>query len=544
MQLRFTRRLALLSFLCAAICSTAWLATTARAQMSAVDADQLGLEIAWQTQLQLPKVGRGITTSSLWVDNSKTAVVELGAGRTISVSAAELDSQGAPIGIEVAKQMASEQAARLLGKKDGFEVIESSALNIYLVVVTSDGLVQNYDAETGRLIWSRPCGLSTEPAQSAALSPSGVSLIHGRHLYLLDWASGKQLQRQELKYGSSIALAVCGKVAYVTDFRGRLEAYGLRTTFRPWTSQIAGRDVGRPVTLADQSFCAIASTEGYVYTMVGGDKPGMWTRYEAASPFNGSLAAGNQAFYAGSSEGWPAASPQLMEYSGNQAFYAGSSEGVLAKVSVVDQLGNLNWDFTTGESLTAPPLVIGDRVFLANESGTLHCLDDKNGSSLWSKIGQRVVQPFAVASGKLYCSTIAGRIIAVDVESGRFIAGSLPMPLAALAINQSSDRLYVADTSGRLQCLRPWQSTLPRLVEPVKPSEGAASQEVASDATEATPAGAGQDPFMSGEAAAAPTGSSPFGNDPFGTPAPAGDSPDAAADPFSAGASDPFGSGN
>ncbi|MCC7333475.1 MAG: PQQ-binding-like beta-propeller repeat protein [Pirellulaceae bacterium] len=523
MPLRFTRRLALLSLLCSAVCSVGWLTATARAQVSSVDASQLGLEIAWKTQLQLPKVGRGITTSSLWVDNTaprKYAVVELGEGRTIEVSADELDSKGVPIGIEVAKQMAGERAARLLGKNDGFEVIESSIPKIYLVVATSDGLIQNYDAETGRLLWSRPCGVSTAPAQSAALSPSGVSLIHGRHLYLLDWESGKQLQRQELKYGSSIALAVCGRVAYITDFRGRLEAYGLGITFRPWTSQIAGRDVGRPVTLADQSYCAIASTEGYVYTMVGGDKPGMWTRYEASSPFNGSLAAGNH------------------------AFYAGSSDGVLAKVSVDDQFGSLNWDFTTGESLTAPPLVINDRVYLANESGTLHCLDDANGSSLWSEVGLRVVQPFAVAGGKLYCSTVAGRIIAVDAESGRFIAGSQPMPLAALVINQSSDRLYVADTAGRMQCLRPWQSTLPRLVEPLKKIEGAPSQEVAPTATETTPAAADQDPFnVSGGAAASPAGSNPFdsASDPFGTVAPTGDdTPEAAVDPFGTGASDPF----
>lgn len=547
MRLRFTRRLALLSFLCSAICSTGWLATAARAQMSAVDAGQLGLEIAWQTQLQLPKVGRGITTSSLWVDNTaprKYAIVELGAGRTIEVSASELDSKGEPIGIEVAKQMASERAARLLGRNDGFEVIESSIPNIYLVVVTSDGLVQNYDAETGRLRWSRPCGVSTAPAHSAALSPSGVSLIHGRDLYLLDWASGKQLQRLELKYGSSVSLAVCGQVAYISDFRGRLEAYGLGITFKPWTAQIAGRDVGRPVTLVDQSYCAIASTEGFMYTMIGGQepvttddakanvkpniKPGMWTRYEAASPFSGSLAAGNH------------------------AFYAGSSDGILAKISVDDRLGGLNWDFTTGEPLTAPPLVIddrviGDRVYLANESGKLLCLDDKTGSLLWSAVGLSVVQPFAVAGGKLYCSTIAGRIIAVDAESGRFIAGSQPMPLAALVINQSSDRLYVADTAGRLQCLRPWQSTLPRVIVSVKPSEGAPSQEVAPAATEATPAASDQDPFNTGGgAAASPAGTNPFGagSDPFGTSAPAGDeTPNATADPFGTGASDPFGPG-
>ncbi|MEZ6081749.1 MAG: PQQ-binding-like beta-propeller repeat protein [Pirellulaceae bacterium] len=143
------------------------------------------------------------------------------------------------------------------------------------------------------------------------------------------------------------------------------------------------------------------------------------------------------------------------------------------------------------------------------------------------EVGLRVVQPFAVAGGKLYCSTVAGRIIAVDAESGRFIAGSQPMPLAALVINQSSDRLYVADTAGRMQCLRPWQSTLPRLVEPLRRSKERPHKKLRPTATrETTPAAADQDPFnLSGGAAASPAGSNPTdsASDPFGTVAPTGD---------------------
>lgn len=521
MRLRCTRRLALLSFICTTVCSTVGITPTALAQVSSVDAMHLGLEIAWQSQVQIPQTGRGITTSSLWVDTSVTrkyAVVELEAGRTIEVSASEVDDKGVPIGIEAAKQIASERAARLLGRNDGFEVIESNIPDIRLVVSTSDGLVQTFDAETGMLLWSRPCGQTTAPAQAAALSPNGVSLIHGRHLYLLDWPSGKQLLRQELKYGSSIALAVCGKLAYVTDFRGRLEAYGLGIRIKPWTSQISGRAVGQPVSLADQSYCAFASTDGFLYTMLGGEKPGMWTRYEAAAPFSGCLAAGNQ------------------------AFYAGSIEGVIAKVGVDDKLGNLNWDFTTGEPLTASPLVVGERVYVANESGRMHCIDDQNGNSIWSEVGLRVVQPLAVASGKLYCTTLAGEIVAVNAENGRFLASSSAIPIAATVVNQVSDRLYVADTSGRLQCLRPIQSTLPRLVQPVTAGEVIPDQNGSPATPPTTPAAASQDPFNFGGDAAAPANSNPFGaaGDPFGAPAPAGDTTPDVADPFGTGASDPF----
>ena len=525
MQARRYRLLLKFSCVCLAACAWPGWTPVASAQVTAVDARQLGLEIAWQTQLQLPKFGRGIASATLWVDASpprKYATVDLGSGdlaggRTLEISAADVDSKGKPIGIEVAKQLAGERAARLLGRNDGFQVIETNVPNIRLVVVTSDGLVQNIDAETGRMIWSSACGATTAPAQPAALSAAGVSLIHGRHLYLLDWQTGKQLQRKELKYGSSIALAVAGKLAYVSDFRGRVEAYGLGTTVIPWTAQISGAAVGQPVSLVDQSFCAIATSSGFMYTMRGGDTPGMWTRFAAASSLSGCLAAGNH------------------------AFYVGSTEGVLAKIGVDAKLENLKWDLTTGEPLTAPPLVIGDRVYVANESGRLMCIDDSEGALLWTEVGLRILQPLSVAAGNLYCTTLSGSLAAINIESGRLVASSQAIPMAATIINQTSDRVYVVDTAGRLQCLRPFRSKLPKLVEPLVAGEESQAEQSEPAATQAPAAAPSQDPFnMGGEAAA---GANPFGDasDPFGSPAPAtpaGDKP--AADPFGAGASDPF----
>lgn len=525
MQARHHRLLPKLFCICLAACAWVGWTPVASAQVSAVDAKQLGLEIAWQTQLQLPKFGRGIASANLWLDASasrKYATVDLGggdlgAGRTIEISAAEVDSKGKPIGIEVAKQFAGERAARLLGRNDGFQVIETNVPSIRLVIATSDGLVQNVDAETGRMLWSVACGQTTAPAHPAALSPAGVSVIHGRHLYLLDWQTGKQLQRKELKYGSSVALAVAGNLAYVSDFGGRIEAYGLGTTVIPWTAQISGRSVGQPVTLADQSFCAIASSSGFMYTMRGGDTPGMWTRFAAASSLSGCLAAGNH------------------------AFYVGSTEGVLAKIGVDPKLENLKWDLTTGEPLTAPPLVVGDRIYVANESGRLLCIDDSEGALVWTEVGLRIVQPLSVAAGNLYCTTLSGSLAAIDVESGHLVASSQSIPLATAIINQTSDRVYVVDTAGRLQCLRPFRSKLPKLVEPMVESEESEVEKSESAASQAPATVPSQDPFnMGGEAAA---GANPFGDasDPFGAPAPAtpaGDKP--AADPFGTGASDPF----
>jgi outer membrane protein assembly factor BamB len=520
-------RLQIASLLSVFTIITTSLGSTGLAQVSAVDANRLGMEVAWQAQVQMPRAGRGIVSSHLWVEPSqvrKYAVVELDEGRTVRVSADTLTPRGVPLGIEEAKKQASERAARLLGKNDGFEVVEVTIPQIRLVFVTSNGLVQTFDAESGSLLWSSPCGSATAPAHPGAVSPAGVTVIHGRNLYLLDWQTGKQLMNVELKFGSSSAVAVCDKLAYVTDFEGRIEAYGLGMEIKPWSSQIVGRAVGRPVTLADQSFCAIASTSGYVYTLSGGDTPGLWTRYESSSDISGSLAAGNG------------------------AFYAGTGVGLLTKIAMDQRNGHLAWEYPSGVTITTPALINGPRVVVATEAGELHCVDDKTGYRLWANEGLRIQQPIAAVGGHLLCTTFSSEIYAIDADSGTPVARTLPANISTPVINQVTDRVYMVGLNGRLQCLRPIGGALPKIWAPVVSVEEAPADASASTAAAAPSAAtnATEDPFnFGGQAAPAAAASpSPFGGEanPFGAAATPADPGAMGTEPSGGAAADPFGS--
>lgn len=503
-------------------------------QISSIDAERLDLEIAWQAQVQLPRAGRGIVSTHLWVDSSqirKFAIVELAGGRTIRVSADQTDSRGVAIGIEEAKKQAGENAARLLGKNSGFEVVELAIPLVRLVFITSDGLVQTFDAESGAMLWSSPCGSALAPAHPGAVSAVGVSVIHGRNLYLLDWNSGKQLMNKELPVGSSVALAVCNDLAYVTDFRGRLQAYGLGGTRKDWSSQIIGRAVGQPVSLADQTFCAIASTDGFVYVLTAGERADIWTRYETASSISGSLSAGNG------------------------AFYAGTGDGLLTKISVNDRLGALDWDYPAGETITAPALVIGKRVVATTEAGAIHCIDDANGFGIWAKQGLRIEQPIAFVGNSFLCSTFSGEIYALDADTGTVQGRTSPGRIKSTIKNQVSDRLYIVGENGRLQCLRGRGAVLPTMIAPVVPSTAAPAEGTsAADAPPATPASnQSNDPFnLNEESAGAPAANAsdsapvadPFGADPaadpFGTSG-SMESPGATETPNAGGMANPFG---
>ena len=286
----------------AALCC---LATSAFGQISSVAARKLGMDIAWQAQVQLPRINRGLVSSHLWAETTnprRFTAVELD-GNTIRVSADSLGRDGKPIGIEEAKKRAGELAARQLGKPDGFQVVEVTVPRIKLILVTSDGLVQALDAETGKLHWATPCGSSSAPAHPAQVSPAGVTVIHGEQLYLLDWETGKHRQARPLRYSTSNSVALCNDIAYVSDFTGRVEAYGLEREMAPWGYVMQGRSVGRTAHLSNHMFSAIASDAGLVYVFSGGEEPSIWIRYETTSPITGSLTSGNNAFYAGTSEG-------------------------------------------------------------------------------------------------------------------------------------------------------------------------------------------------------------------------------------------------
>ncbi len=487
-----------------------------QAQVDAAAAKNLGLESAWKSQAQLPTVGTGVVSSHLWADAQNPrqfAVVKL-ENQSIRVSAESLDKAGKPLGLEAAKTLARQQAAKMLGRNDGFQVIEVSVPRIKLVVITSDGMAQAMDAETGKFLWAQACGHSSAPAFPGAVSQMGVSVIHGEDLYLLDWETGKPLMNQRLRYSTSNAIAVCNDIAYVSDFTGRVQAYGLGARSQlPWSYVMQGRAVGPTANFANQAYCAIASDAGFVYVYAAGETPSVYIRYETTSPLTGSLTAGNN------------------------AFYAGTAEGLVSKIALDNRLGTIKWELRLSTTVTAPPLVVGKYVFVASESGELVAIEDETGIAAWTSSTAGVRQPLALAGGTLYCLSLTGQVEAINAETGAVIARTRPLALSRPIPNQLTDRLYLITKYGQVQCLRPIGASLPTMITPVVTTVGE------NEATGLTPASVSPeppgnaDPFNFGSSAAG----DPFGN----APAAAGSTPTPTpgADPFggTGGTADPFG---
>ncbi len=519
-------RIASLVWACLAVSHS--MPSTLHAQVSQTEARQMGLEVAWTAQVQVPVSGRGIVSTHLWAEPTnprKFAVVEL-PERTIRVAASMLDRKGQQIGIEEAKKLAQERAARFLGRNDGFQVVEVAVPNIKLVLITADGLVQNLDAESGKLLWAAPCGQTRAPAHPGAVSSVGVTLIHGERLYVLDWKTGKHILSKPLRYATANSVAVCNNIGFVSDFTGRVVAYGLGVTKKPWNYVMQGRAVGRTVSLANQRFAAIASDDGFVYVYAGGERPQVWIRYETNSSITGSLAAANN------------------------AFYVGTAGGLVSKFNVEQRIGTIAWEYRVGQTITAAPLVVGDQVLVASEAGNLVSIDDKTGIATWIDSGRGIVQPIAKADGKVFCLNRPGQLVAYDAQTGSLVGRTTPFRTGTPLLNQLNDRVYLISANGRVQCLRKVGAQLPTMITAVQTVEEEPQDDQGTPETAADPLSTGSPfDFNAGGGAAmgdpfsgAGAGDAPAGGDPFGNPV-GGSDPLGGADPFGGSGStdDPFG---
>ena len=105
------------------------------------------------------------------------------------------------------------------------------------------------------------------------------------------------------------------------------------------------------------------------------------------------------------------------------------------------------WSYVAGSPIVAPPAVVGDRVYLTDESGNVTTLDRETGEVVWRYESQLTagVTP-AVADGLAFVVFRPGLVSALDADTGEVVwsrrlrTASLPSPTIA------DGRLYVAES--------------------------------------------------------------------------------------------------
>jgi len=291
-----------------------------------------------------------------------------------------------------------------------------------LTVLTTAGVVQELDANTGQTVWIAPIGNPEFPSLGPSASEKFVALLNGSTLYVLDRADGKPVIVRPVGGAPGAAPAVGESYVFVPLAMGRIEGYSLsKQKLTPWYYQSYGRAMVTP--LATPESFVWTTDSGHMYVGRAGEL-GVRFRLETGSEIVAPPAYGAPYVVAATTSG--------------EVF------------SMNEMTGARRWKYATGFPVTRAPAVVGDKVFVTSDEPMLHCIDATRGKELWEAPH---VSQFAAASAKrVYGVDDLGALVVMDATSGT-VLGHMPTDSSTNAlVNDQTDRVYLVSKDGVVQC--------------------------------------------------------------------------------------------
>ena len=151
-----------------------------------------------------------------------------------------------------------------------------------LTALTSAGVVQEFNAQTGEVLWTASVGNENYPSLGPSCSDQHVALLNGSTLYVLDRTDGRPVIIRRVGGAPGAAPAVSSNYVFVPLLNGRIEGYPLmdEKKLTPWYYQSHGRTMVAP--LATPQSVVWTTETGYLYVGKSVD-PGMRFRLETGS---------------------------------------------------------------------------------------------------------------------------------------------------------------------------------------------------------------------------------------------------------------------
>jgi outer membrane protein assembly factor BamB len=384
-----------------------------------------------------------------------------------------------------------------------------------LYAQTDRAMIHAIDAETGKTLWSKQIGRPGHPSLPPTASHDLLATINGSRLYVVNRFTGEVVLEKEIDGAPGAGPALSAKYAYVPTTQGMLVAYRLdpvtggksetanspaeaateetppaggdhhgqmrlRQEFiPPLAFQSSGRALLQPLVMhatAEDEYVAWATDQGhlnfsYVNLQEGKDlelKYRLITDAPMVAPPAHSLPDPKE----------PGDLGTIFAVSGNGYVYA-----------IDGRKGERLWQFSTGEPIVEAPAVIEDHLYVATQLGGMYCLDVKTGEKLWR--APNIRRFVAASQTRVYAADMLGQILVLNAQNGARLDVLATQGVPIKLFNTDTDRIYLADNAGLIQCLHESELGEPLVhgkerklaaveaEKPVKKERGAAAQAAA-----------------------------------------------------------------
>jgi hypothetical protein len=105
----------------------------------------------------------------------------------------------------------------------------------------------------------------------------------------------------------------------------------------------------------------------------------------------------------------------------------------------------------TGETIVKAPVAVDDRLYVATELGGMYCFEAQTGKRIWLAPG--AIQFVSASKSRVYAVDSFGRMLILNAANGARlgVVGTENVPIKL--VNEDTDRIYLADGHGLIQCL-------------------------------------------------------------------------------------------
>lgn len=363
---------------------------------------------------------------------------------------------------------------------------------IRMFTLANDGTMESRDAETGELVWLVRVGDRAKGYSGFGVDDRYLTIVNGSELIKLDTSNGGFYGVEKLRYIPTRGPQHCGDFAVVPSVGYRMVAYPLSNQdIDTLTETVHGDALASPTPAMGSMKLAWGTSEAFVFVLEASGQPTIDFRLNTDGNVNGRLAAAS-----------------------NERFYFGSSSGQIYGLRAT-RTGTVMWTRPTGDPIHESPVVFEDRVLFYSTDGNLMCVDAATGADRWGRTARGVQYVIGVIGNRIYVRTLSGAMEVLDTADGKIVHMLPGVSPRIWETNIVSDRLYLLDKHGSIQCLRRPEAEMPTLTvtTDVVPTEVDAKKEDTKSKS--------------------PTKEVPDENDPFG----------GGADPFGGDGADPFGGG-
>jgi outer membrane protein assembly factor BamB len=325
-----------------------------------------------------------------------------------------------------------------------------------LTVLTSAGVVHEFDANTGKTMWIAPIGNPRYPSLGPDANLRHVALLNGSTLYVLDKTNGRPIIVRPVGGAPGASPALAKEHVFVALLDGRTEGYPLgEQTISPWYFQSYGRAMVPP--LATPHSIVWSTDAGHVYV---GDSQKLGVRFRVET--------GSEIIAA------PAYRPPYI--------YVATLSGEL--FAIHELTGERRWRYSAGFFVSRAPAAVGDRIFITTDEPALHCVNATKGQTLW--VAPNITQFAAVSRNRVYGVDELNALVVLDAASGALLE-RMPTEGTNALVNDQTDRLFLVSIDGIVQCLHEIGAQEPIFHHPPETEEPPADEAAAPVVEPASP---------------------------------------------------------